>query len=566
MFRRIGSLVLLLLLAAPVLCAAAEKATVKEGGAVVREGLGLGYPQLGRLREGERVEVLERRETWVLVGRPDGVQGWVHQSFLEGLPERPPPEELSVEDRREQRRRERDEMQAARRAEQETRRQASQEARERKQAEEKARKQAKEAKKARKQEEKARKDAGEAAGRDGEQAAPAPEGKPPGEEVYKPLDMDQILDEVVTGIHEEDSVGPAVVQPGPEPPPTPRLVRPERPEPAAPRTEEEEEERRSDTGVEWVEMRPPSPQAVVLEEVVVRIDDDLITKSQLDERLRVLDQLPDAMGADEMDPDRHRSTLIPRMVDEKLLMSRAEAMGVDREKVYQAAKRDRMQNWGIENDLELATFLDRAGLDLGYFRDTILRNYLPMLVLQRDVRDRIRITTDEVERYYLEHTEEFLEPEMIRLREIVLLRGPEESDKDLQLRLVQLLSRLEEGEDFAEVARRVSQAPSAVDGGDLGVVTWGVLASDMEERVFRLVDGELAAERTDYGYHIVLVEEHRMESIRPLEGEEVEERIREQLHQEQYEEMLQDYLKALRNRAFIQVAPKYAEDYGNVEY
>jgi hypothetical protein len=62
----------------------------------------------------------------------------------------------------------------------------------------------------------------------------------------------------------------------------------------------------------------------------------------------------------------------------------------------------------------------------------------------------------------------------------------------------------------------------------------------------------------------VLVEAHRMESVPPLE--EASGKVRDQLLQERYQELLRDYLKALRSKAFIQVAPSYAEQYGNVEY
>lgn len=568
--RTILGAVLALVLAAGA--GAAETAQVKEGGAWLREGSGVGYGFVGRLKEGETVEVLEREDGWMRVRRPGGIEGWLQGSFLEGAtasegprpaeakeaPEAPPaPRKAAPEPQREQA-----ERRKARR-------------------ERKARSRKKEG----------------AAG--GEAEAPAtvepapqeraavsaPEGSavPPQEAgetgaKYQPMDMDRILDQVVSGIYESGPVGPGMDRPGPPPPVVPPAARrapkkggvpEEKPEEGVERQEPESllalrrEPSAPADSRKWASLPPPTAGARILEEIVARVNDEVITKSELDDRLRVLDKLSDSLGLEGERAEDVRANLLPRLVDEKLLLSRAEKLGVDREKVYQAAKRYFMQQYGIKSDMELLAFLDQSGLDMGDFRSMVLRNYVPALIIEKEVRGAVRIPPDEMRRYYQEHQEEFRQPERVHLREIVILRRPGESKEDLRRRLVSVLSRIEGGEDFAGVAREVSQAPSAEKGGDLGEIGRGVLAPEMEDRAFSLVKGEMGVQETDYGYHILRLEDRQEAKL--LRLDEVEDRIRERLEGKHFQEGLQAYLKRLRSQAFIEIAPKYLGKYGTME-
>lgn len=81
-----------------------------------------------------------------------------------------------------------------------------------------------------------------------------------------------------------------------------------------------------------------------------------------------------------------------------------------------------------------------------------------------------------------------------------------------------VMKRLEEGEDFAELAEEVSVDPgSKSKGGDLGWFPRGVMAGPFEEAAFALQAGEMvtAPVQTQFGYHIIKVEGH--EEDRELE-------------------------------------------------
>ncbi len=74
------------------------------------------------------------------------------------------------------------------------------------------------------------------------------------------------------------------------------------------------------------------------------------------------------------------------------------------------------------------------------------------------------------------------------------------------------------GEDFAEVAREVSQCPSAAQGGDLGFFGRQQVEGSFADAVFSLEPGEVSQiVETTFGYHVVKVEERRPPSVQNLE-------------------------------------------------
>jgi peptidyl-prolyl cis-trans isomerase NIMA-interacting 1 len=84
-------------------------------------------------------------------------------------------------------------------------------------------------------------------------------------------------------------------------------------------------------------------------------------------------------------------------------------------------------------------------------------------------------------------------------------RSPATRTRDeARARIEAALARLAAGEDFAAVAREVSDDPSGRQGGDLGVVAPGQLVPAFEDAAFALLPGQRSAViETPYGFHVV---------------------------------------------------------------
>ena len=139
---------------------------------------------------------------------------------------------------------------------------------------------------------------------------------------------------------------------------------------------------------------------------------------------------------------------------------------------------------------------------------------------ERFVKD-VPVSREEVEDYYRVNRERFREPERVRIRQILIKVKPDappERVKEARRRMERILERLKNGESFEKLAKKYSEDPvSAKKGGDLGYFKRGELIRTLENEAFRLKKGEISRIiRTDYGFHIIKVEDIKKEKIKSL--------------------------------------------------
>ena len=125
----------------------------------------------------------------------------------------------------------------------------------------------------------------------------------------------------------------------------------------------------------------------------------------------------------------------------------------------------------------------------------------------------IRLTRAEVERFHREHMELFSAPELVRASHILVSPrdSTPEADREAKARADSLLGRLREGEDFADMAARVTDdLATKENGGDLGTFGRGVMLREVERAAFAMHPGDLSSEpvRTPEGYHLIKVLEY----------------------------------------------------------
>lgn len=183
------------------------------------------------------------------------------------------------------------------------------------------------------------------------------------------------------------------------------------------------------------------------------------------------------------------------------------------------------------SDEELQAYLREHGHE---FRQPERRRIRYVAVDPREVR--APVTDAEVEQYYREHTAEFETPQQVRAAHI-LARVPDTGGSAAEDRargkVAEAIRRAQAGEDFAALARELSEDPgSAPNGGDLGLVRAGEMVPDFERALFALEPGRITPEpvRTPFGYHAIKAIEVRAASRRPLS--EAAPEIRERLAEE----------------------------------
>jgi peptidyl-prolyl cis-trans isomerase SurA len=137
-------------------------------------------------------------------------------------------------------------------------------------------------------------------------------------------------------------------------------------------------------------------------------------------------------------------------------------------------------------------------------------------------------------------------------RHILIRTNEVTSDEDARQRLAKLRERIINGDDFDTLARSTSDdKASAIKGGDLGWSTPGNLVPEFEAQMDNLpIDGVSQPFKTQFGWHIVQVLGRRDydatdETRRDL--------ARKAVRDEKSEEALENYLRRLRDEAYIEL-------------
>jgi peptidyl-prolyl cis-trans isomerase SurA len=307
----------------------------------------------------------------------------------------------------------------------------------------------------------------------------------------------------------------------------------------------------------------------IVEEIVARVNNEVITRSELDKARAAAEEDATQECQGKCTPEQLRIDIEDRqknalreLIDQSLLVQRGKDMGVNVEaEVVKQLDQIRTQNkLASMEDLEKAVSSSGNGLNWEDFKDNIRKGILTRRVINQEVGSHINISHDEVEKYYNEHKKDYVRPEQVALREIVVnTEGKKETElPDLKKKAETALKRVQDGEDFTEIAKRLSDGSTAKQGGFLGVYKRGELSPELENKVFAMKKNQMTdVMDTKQGYLVLQVLEHYDEGEQPLDK--VENEITEKLYSGRMEPKLRDYLKTLREQSYVVIKPGYQD-------
>jgi parvulin-like peptidyl-prolyl isomerase len=305
---------------------------------------------------------------------------------------------------------------------------------------------------------------------------------------------------------------------------------------------------------------PAAARADVVEEIAASVNGRIITRSELQERERVLEaQLSSRFVGDELDAElaRMRANLLTDMIREMILMQRAEILGLELDKVYTQALTQLKEQQGIKTNEELEQVLKKEGISKEELRESLLRFNVPDIMVNLEVRDKIVVTDSEVADYFAKNKETFHTPEQFTIREIVLLQE-ERTPEELAKLGEQVMEELRSGTSFNELVVKHSQAPSRFEEGKMGPFRRGELASGLESAALALKEGEVSRPiPTRAGLHIIKLESHTLPKEPDLETARAE--IVSRLKQQKFQTDIKAYFEMLLKTNRINVHPNYKQ-------
>ncbi len=302
----------------------------------------------------------------------------------------------------------------------------------------------------------------------------------------------------------------------------------------------------------------PPARGEVVEEIVAKINDDIITRADLQEaESDLLADLYRSFTGKDLDEKvkNAKASLLLSLIDRKILLHRASRL-FDMDKMGDNLLSQFREDRKIKSDEDLKKMLDQEHMTIADLKKKLVEWTAPEQVLGYEVKDRVAVSDKEVDAYYAAHPEVGLIPAVATLREIVLLA---DADKKPERRAEAEKVRARAatpGADFEAIAREVSDAGTRGSGGLISDVKKGELATLLEAVVFSIPPGEVSQVlEMPYGFHLVKVETRVEERTRPLE--ELRPELKQLIYREKFEQAYNDFLKRARKEADIWVSPKY---------
>jgi peptidyl-prolyl cis-trans isomerase SurA len=207
-------------------------------------------------------------------------------------------------------------------------------------------------------------------------------------------------------------------------------------------------------------------------------------------------------------------------------------------------------------DDQLQQALNAQGLTMDAYRTQIREEIQKAQLINREIRGKVNVTPEEVQRYYEAHLAEYSMPPKMQVAHILFrldADAPPDKVAAVTAKAQSVYDRIKKGADFAAMAKEVSEDPSAQNGGDLGWFKQGELLDDLEKIATQLKTGAVSEPvRTKVGVHILKVEAREGESHQNLDA--LADQIKEQLYNAALEERFQKWLvEDLRKRHHVEM-------------
>ncbi len=311
-----------------------------------------------------------------------------------------------------------------------------------------------------------------------------------------------------------------------------------------------------------------TPRAEILEQILVKVNGDIFTKTDLETRqIAALRQKGQAIDL-KSDPnnvqlrkalDDITPQIMVEAIDEMIVVQRGKELGYTLGDAQFKSVVDNIRKENkIETDEQFQAALKSENMSMADLRRNLERSMIYQRVQQNEVLAKIAVTDDEARKYYETHLKEFTTSPTVTLREIlVVVPGDPKilnvaADDAAKERAETIRTRVTTGgENFEKLAAEISESPSKANAGLIGPLS----VNDISPELRKVIDGMKAGDvaelvRTARGYQIL-----KLESITPTQTlalDQARDQISEHVYTDKRKVEFQKYLTKLRSQAIIE--------------
>lgn len=300
-------------------------------------------------------------------------------------------------------------------------------------------------------------------------------------------------------------------------------------------------------------------ELLVVDRIVAVVNDEIITLYDLNKTLKPYEENIQALGypSEKLRETlfKLRSDLLGKLVDQKLADQQIKKNNLTISLQEIDATIERIKESRSYTDEDLRAGLAEQGLTIEEYRENLKKQLLRGKLVDREVKSKIVITREEIEKYYNEHREKYAGETKYHLWNIFIRfsQMTDESQKQIAFgKMETVLSQLKQGRSFESFADEAPDSPESPEGTDLGLYRLDELSHQLGNVVKDMKEGEYSSIiETDRGYQIIYVQKLLMTDSKSLSDVEAE--IKDVLYNEAIDNRYNTWLSELRERSHIKI-------------
>lgn len=295
--------------------------------------------------------------------------------------------------------------------------------------------------------------------------------------------------------------------------------------------------------------------AVPASENVATVNGAAITKKAYDQEYQIIlsqmQQRGQRVGDDQL--ASFRNQVLDQLIGSELLFQESQQKGVaiSEEKLTQ-------QMADIKKKFPSQAEFDEGLADMGMTETDMKAKIKKSMAIQELITKHLTkdtaVSDDDAKSFYKERAELFQSPEKIRASHILIKSAPDAAPADkaaAMKKIKEIQGKMKKGEDFAELAKKNSECPSAQNGGDLDFFGRGQMVKPFEEAVFALAPGQTSdIVETQFGFHLIKMTEKKSAETVPFEK--AKDKIKEHLSMNKTREAIDQHINQLKASAKIE--------------
>ena len=312
-------------------------------------------------------------------------------------------------------------------------------------------------------------------------------------------------------------------------------------------------------------------RAEVIEQVLVKVNGDIITKTELE--ASQVQALRQRLNGQQIDPATLKNDaqlkqalaevtplVLVGMVDNLLLLQHGKELNLHlTDDQFKQVVANIRKEQGLTDEKKFQDALAQENMTMDDLRKNLEKQMIIEQVQRQEVGSKLNITEEEARQYYARHPEEFTDPATITLREI-LVEVPAAAggtgvnaaaDQEALKKIEDIRARALRAEDFVKLVQENSASASKANGGLIGPFSHDDMSPALQGMIDKMKPGEITQPiRTPRGYQIFKLESVKASALQPFDN--VRDLISDKVAGERTQTEMRKFLSRLRAQAIIE--------------